>query len=306
MIIHSARALGFLRRRVTVIAAAVVVLLPAAAAFAQPTYNAGQSYWHVTHNPGGPGGSTNQILNQALQSGTPTNTYSHTELFQGSGSTKAKAGVGRTQSSTVAKVLFPSGLGVDQIDPSHTQSSSVVRIDFKGVWDINTTFGPSITGVFTVPFGATVGSGGSALFECSVSWDKIVNGVGPTAARTSYTASQSFGPGTYLTSFTAPSAPFGPLTFTPTAGVDQIIVRGWVQFAVNNDDEPTYSSMPEFGTGPGQFQPRPGHEEEDSRIFQIEPLAGFELTAAPEPGALSLLAGASLFLLRTRRRSAAR
>ena len=89
------------RRRVQCVAIAGASLTPAAAALAAaPTYNSSQSYWHVTHNPGGPGGSTNQILNQALQNGTPTNTYNHTETFKVGGTTKAKAGVGRTQSST--------------------------------------------------------------------------------------------------------------------------------------------------------------------------------------------------------------
>ena len=305
MFMHAAQSLGFLRSRViaTMFAGLAAVLIPAAASFAQPTYNAGQSYWHVTHNPGGPGGTSHQILNQALQNGTPTITYDHTMPFQGGGTTRAKAGVGRTQSSSQAKTLFPTGLGVDQIDPTHTQSSSVIRIDFKTVWDINNTFGPSITGVFSVPFGATVASGGSALFECNVQWDKIINGVGPTAARASYATSQAFGPGTYLTSFTAPSAPFGPITFTPTAGVDQIIVRGWVQFAVNNNhDGPVYSSFPESGSGPGQYLPRPGHELEDEAVLNLEPIAGFEIPAAPEPASLSLLAAGSLFLRRSRRR----
>ena len=288
------------------VACLVGLLVPAGTSFAQLSYNAGPSYWHVTHNPGGPGGSSHQILNQALQNtSSPTITYDHTTLFQGSGSTRAKAGVGRTQSSTQGKIVWPAGLGVDQIDPSHTQSSSVIRVDFKAVWDVTSNFGPSITGVFSVPFGAKVGSGGSALFEANVSWDKVINGAGPTAARTSWSMSQAFGPGTYLTTFSAPSAPFGPLTMTNSAGVDQLIVRGWVQFAANNNHSgPVYTSFPESGNEPQQFLPRPGSESEDEAVLLEIPDAGFEVDTEniPEPAALSLLVAAPLVLTRTRRR----
>ena len=77
-------------------------------------------------------------------------------------------------------------------------------------------------------------------------------------------------PGTYLTSFNATSA-LNTASMTNTAGKDQLIVRGFVQFASNNDESPSHNGFPEIGSGFGQYLPQNLQEE---RIFQIVPEAG--------------------------------
>src|SRR5918993_170825 len=112
------------------------ILAPVGAALgASASLNSTDSFYHVTHNPGGPGGATFQLLNQSIQAtSTPTNTYNSPISFEPGGN----------------------------------------------------TFGPTINGTFSIPFGATVGSGGFALLECQVIWEKIVNGGAATSMRTPF------------------------------------------------------------------------------------------------------------------------
>src|SRR5688500_15866722 len=102
------------------------ILAPVGAALgASASLNTSNSFFHLTHNPGGPGGSTVQLLNQALQAtSTPTNTYNNPITFEPGGNTVGKGGVGRTQSSTIGKVVFPSGAGITQTDPVASPSQS--------------------------------------------------------------------------------------------------------------------------------------------------------------------------------------
>jgi hypothetical protein len=296
--------------RIAAAATTLALFAPAApSAFgASATLNAGLSDWDVVHNPGGPGGTPLTALNYAIQgTSTPTVTFSNTITFEPGGTTKAKAGVGRSQSATVAKVVFPSGVGVDQTDPvaAPSQSASACKIDFNAVFDITGagSFGPSVNGTFSVPFGAKVGAGGFALFECDVHWDAVINGVTTPNVRAPFTINAGTSPsglfsspGTYLTSFNAPAAAFSPSSIPNTAGTDQLIVHGFIQFVVNNDEAPSLGAFPEVGTGVDQFLPKNIDEE---MILQMVPEVGFEVV--PEPAAAALLAGLAPLLLRRRR-----
>jgi hypothetical protein len=264
---------------------------------ATASLNTTDSYFHITHNPGSPGGATVQQLFQPIQNtSTPSNLFNNPITFEPGGTTIGKGGVGRTQSSTVAKLVFPSGAGVTQTDPvaSPSQSASALRIDFYGAFDIinSGSFGPTINGTFSVPFGATVGTGGFALFECNIIWEKIVNGGAPTQVRSPFVINSGTSPsglfstpGTYLTSFNATSA-LNTASMTNTAGKDQLIVRGFVQFASNNDESPSHNGFPEIGPGFGEYLPQTLDEE---RIFQLVPEAGFEVVPEPATGGLLAL-----------------
>src|SRR5687767_12541567 len=166
-----------------------------AALAATASLNSSLSSWNLLHHPGSgssPGASVTFTPGIAIQStSTPSITYNSLKTFKTSpsaGTTRGKAGVGRTQSSTVAKLVFPAGIGVDQTDPpSATQSSSAVRIEFHAVFDIvgAGSFGPTINSIFSVPFGATIAPGGTAQFDAHIEWFKKI-GVTTSAARTPY------------------------------------------------------------------------------------------------------------------------
>src|SRR4051812_23140428 len=81
------------------------------------------------------------------------------------GSSKAKGGAGHTEGSNLAKITFPSGMGLDQIAPSpHDVGPSRYQVSFDYVWDLPAqgTFGPPMSGTFSVPLGVKVGAGGGA------------------------------------------------------------------------------------------------------------------------------------------------
>jgi hypothetical protein len=292
----------------------------------------GSSSWTLTHNPGGPGGSattTPGLTDQATS--TPSITYSNTKTFKVGGTTKGKAGVGRSVSSTVAKTIFPSGIGVDQTDPAPaSQSASVVRIDFNSIFDITGagTFGPTINGVFSIPLGVTIAPGGVAQFGCHIEWDKKVSGV-TSQARPDYDINDGItyttgGNGTgglftnpsgssisVLKSFTVDSAPFSPSSITGGVG-DQLICHGWIQFAANNDNGPVSTVTPR---DPNDQDPDPGNPDpdpfsifdsstpEDLQILSMVPQAGFEVPDLPEPTSALLFAAAPLILRRHRKQA---
>jgi hypothetical protein len=300
----STRSRGF---RGLLAAAAVVALSGVPALAVTPTFFSGSA--SRIHDPGSPLGVASSAGITLQNTGTPSYT-SNTITFQNNspntnGTTKANIGIGRTQSSTVAKVVFPSGFGVDQTDPNHVESGSALRVDFTSTWSITGgTFGPAVSGVFSVPFAAVVGGGGSAQFECEVHWDAIVNGVSAPDVRApyyvgpSYPTTGTFGPGNYITSFTAPASAFSPSSFADSPGTDKITVRGFVQIRVNNDDAP---SSTEFPYQTSQLFPGAEQNPEYHDILQIEPIAGFEVTPEPSTG-LVLAAGGLLALRRGRRR----
>jgi MYXO-CTERM domain-containing protein len=292
---HNPRRSGFRR----LLAAAAVVALWSVPTFAlTPTFSSGSASY--IHDPGGPLGASTSGALPLQNTGSPSNTLNpDTITFQSpSGKTNAKAGIGRTQSSTVAKVVFPSGMGVDQTDPNHVENGSALRVDFSSTWNITGagSFGPSVSGVFSVPFAASIGAGGSAQVDIEVHWDAIVNGVNMPDVRSPYVVSNPYGPGSVITAFTAPASPFSPSSFTDHASTDQIKVYGFVQIRVNNDDAPSATEFP-YQTS----QLFPGAEQDPAfkDIFAIEPHAGFEVT--PEPSAAALLAVGGLLALRRRR-----
>jgi hypothetical protein len=265
-----------------------------------PTFNAAASSATVTHDPGTPGGgapfvSAIPIANGSAVLSAPFNPHTDSFLVGGNSvSTTAKAGFGRTQSTTTVKGTFASGMGVDQQDPGHAQTASSMQMDFTLVWDIiGGTFGPPLIGSFSIPVGANVGASGSASFSCNLHWNAVINGVATSDLRTPYIVSQNFGPGITLTSFTAPAAAFSPSSLTDNPGkTDQIILTGFVKFTANNDADPTIVETPTIQ----DFKDLASMPE-----LQYEPFFSFEPPATdPEPASLGVLAAGTMLLLRRR------
>lgn len=306
------------------VVASLSLLAPAGAALgASASLTGVGSSATLLHHPGaGTGTPFSQAL--AIQgTSSPTIEYTATRTFTG-GTTKGKAGVGRNQSSTIAKLVFPTGIGVDQTDPGHVQGSSVTRIDFVAIFDIvgSGSFGPSINGVFSIPFGATIGAGGSAEFQCHVDWDaKIIgqNGNNFFSVRPDYDVTPGNGglfnnntqnPMNVLTSFTAPSAPFSPSSIVGGVG-NQLRVQGFVQFAANNDNAPVTVDFPRDaadGTDPNDPDPYnlfQASTPDEEKILLLIPETGFEVdTTIPEPACGAVVAMGALLMSRRRRRQA--
>jgi hypothetical protein len=285
----------------TVVALAVGALLlsnASASATVVPTYSPGSTF-SGTHDPGTPGGGSPFTSSIAIGSGTASLTAPfapHNTLFSG-GSTKANAGMAHVQTTTLAKATFASGTGVDQSDPNHVQSASSLQLNFHFIWDIiGGTFGPPISGSFSVPVGVKTGSQGSASFQCDVHWDVIKDGVVTFDARAPYSASMSWGANVNsLTNFTAPAGAFSPSSIPDNQGTtDQIIFRGFVKFVVNNDIDPALIEIP---TDVTTYQLDPGQQFSD---FQYEPFGSFDTDKVPEPSSALLLTGMFGMLLRRR------
>src|SRR4051812_47527586 len=137
-----------LKRATLAVFAAAALFAPAGAFAASASLASVGTSVTMTHDPGSPTGSSTGPQALAIQGSSPTVEYSATRNFTG-GTTKGKAGVGNSQSSTVAKLVFPSGLGVDQSDAGHAQDFSQMTIIFTAVYDIvgSGSFGPSINAV---------------------------------------------------------------------------------------------------------------------------------------------------------------
>jgi hypothetical protein len=105
--------------------------------------------------------------------------------------------------------------------------------------------------------------------------------------------SRTFGPGKFLTSFTAPAAPFSPSSITNTFGYPgEVTIRGVLRFSVDNDDAPSLIELPTFEN----FGDMPDFEQ-----FDYEPGAIVEVPV-PEPSAACGLLVAGLLCGRRRRR----
>lgn len=283
--------------RVCLTAAAAAGGLVAADARAAvvPTFAFAQG--SASHSSGGPG-ETPAGIGLPVRSGAAVLDQTNRIDFpsgSGSGNTIMRAGLGRSQSTNRAQVTFAKGTGISQSDPGHTRGPSSLTINFQSRWTIPSgSLGPPITAGFSVPVGLNIGSGGSATFAAEVYWDANV-GLSPIPnARAPYIVSQTFGPGKYLRSFTAPAAPFSPPAIADTFGYPgEVTIRGVLRFTVDNDDAPSLIELPtaeNFGDLP------------DFEQFNYEPGAVVE-APVPEPSAAcGLLAAGVLCGSRRRRR----
>jgi hypothetical protein len=229
------------------------------------------------------------------------------------GSSKAKGGAGHSEGSNLAKITFPSGTGVDQTDPApHDVGPSTFTMAFSYKWDLPGpgTLGPPMSGTFSVPIAAKVGTGPGAFarFEWGIQWDAVVNGALVTNVRSQFSGLQTFtGAGTHVTSVTAPASAFSP-SMIPTGGNDdRLIVSGFIRFTANNDDSrtviellgPTLQDVDDEIRSDQNFllmYNDPAHPE-----YRLLASSGFEEdTTIPEPSA-ALLAGAMLTPMLARR-----
>jgi hypothetical protein len=211
----------------------------------------GQSSAFATHDPGSPGGTPFSAAipigsgRAALAPGFNPNVIA----FPG-GSTTARAGISQVGSpinggAAFVALTFAGGTGVDQSDRQHRQSASSLTESFSGVWDV--TGGPTamfgtntnrILAMASIPFAAKIGAGGSGRVTIHVEWDAVVNGVPVFNIRSPFDETVGFGAGTHSGSLNSAAPVIFP-TISGGPGVNQLSERGFLQFAVNDPDDPT-------------------------------------------------------------------
>jgi hypothetical protein len=230
------------------------------------------------------------------------------------GSSKAKGGAGHTEGSNLAKITFPTGMGIDQIDGApHDVGPSVFTLSFNFKWDLPGpgTLGPPMSGTFNVPIAAKVGTGPGAFakFEWDINWDAVVNGAYFNDVRTQWTGTHTFtGAGTHTMTFTAPASPFSPSSIGTGGGDDRLIVHGAVRFIANNDD--SRSLIETLGPAFDELDPELRNDPFIIQQYQLDPSlndvpsAGFEEEIIPEPSS-AILGGAVLLPMILRRRNRA-
>jgi hypothetical protein len=234
-------------------------------------------------------------------------------LTSGTGSSKAKGGAGHTEASNLARISFPSGAGLDQVDPNHVLGASRYQVTFNYVWDIPSgTLGPPMTGTFSVPVGAHVGTGPGAYakFAYDIHWDARINNIAVPDVRSPFIGNLTFtGAGTYVASASAPASSFTP-TSIPGGTGNLIVMRGNISFEANNDDSPTVINI--LGSTLKDVDDilradpifinlynDPSHPE-----FRTDATSGFEeLQITPEPSGALLAAMGAAALLRRRRQA---
>ena len=239
----------------TALAAAAFLAPSAARAATVPVFDNGGGV--ATHSPGSPAGSAYQYDGLGIPAGTAKADPSfnkHKIDFYGGGNTVATVGLAHNQGSNLAKITFAAGTGISQTDPLHSQSESRLDVQFTASWAITSgTFGPPINTSFSIPIGVKVGANGYAAFAADVHWSATYYGSPVADARAPYVVpATTFGPGTKLTSFTAPAAPF---TFTSLDAAPATYIRmyGTLTFTANNDDGPVLIEIPtaeNFGDQP--------------------------------------------------------
>ena len=249
------------------------------------------------HLPGTPGGAS---FGAALTSPTTQTPGFDTDFDpniinfpsgSSTGNTSAKVGIGHSESAGVARINFASGTGISQLDPGKAQSFSTLEYQFGSTWAIDSAgFGPPVTTAFSLPVARKIGAGGSASVFIDVHWDMFFGSVPIPDARTPYTTTQTYGPGSQITSFNAPPAPWA---VSKLSTGDTVTMRGTIRFTVNNDDEPSIIGIPSLEDFP-EFAGTPE--------FNME--AG--MSVAPEPTGLGLLGGVAILSLAARRRRPAR
>jgi autotransporter-associated beta strand protein len=251
---------------------------------AAPTWDSADSFLTVTHTAGtlqpagGPFSTGITIVAGTAPLAAPFN--AHTFSFTG-GSTAAKAGMGHSQSTTSAGINLAAGTGVGQTDPLSSENASSISLNFNAQWSLNNggSFGPPVSGSFSIPVGARVGAKGSASVTINVFWDAIIDGTLHTNVRNPYSANQSFGAGTTLTAFTAPTAAFSPTSFPDNGGAnDALIMHGIITFTADNEDTPTLIGIPTMNDFP-ELATRPD--------LQFQAVMGFGPSTATWPTASS-------------------
>jgi hypothetical protein len=226
------------------------------------------------------------------------------------GSSKAKGGAGHTEGSNLAKITFPSGAGVDQTDAApHDVGPSLFSLSFNFKWDLPGpgTLGPPMTGTFTIPIAAKVGTGAGAFakFEWNITWDAVINGVYTNNLRTPWSGTHTFtGAGTHTKTFTAPASSFSPSSIPTGGNDDRLICHGAITFIANNDDSRTVIETlgPTLENVDDEIRNDPLFLQQYNTNLDLHevPSAGFE-EPIPEPST-AILAGSCLLPLLLRRR----
>ena len=236
-----------------------------------------------------------------------------TTITFGTGSSRAKGGAGHTEGSNLAKITFPSGVGLDQNDPNHVLGASRYQITFNYVWALSNpgTFGPPMSGTFSIPVGVHVGTGPGAFakFEYDIHWDARIANVVVPDVRSPYVGSKTYtGAGTYVDSFTAPSSVFAPTSILGGSN-NLVVLRGHIAFEANNDDSRSLieilgsqlKDVDDLLRADAFFNSLysdPSHPE-----FRVDANSGFEEDlSVPEPSGALLAALGSAALLRRRGR----
>src|SRR5665213_1792936 len=271
-----------------------------------PTFDVAASLAGETHIVGTPSVagspySTNVTFGTPLMPQLPT---VHTFNFPSGAltlTTIATNGLAESATSTSVQLGFAAGTGVTQTDPNHAEGPSTLGCNYYAAWDIGafTTFGPPLSGTFSIPIGAKVSAGGSASFNFDVHWDLVINGSVTPDIRPSYSGSITYSnPGSYLSSFTAPAGLFTPSSIHNPGGESvQIVMTGAFFFSADNDSGPTLIEFPN-----GDYQNFPTLQTTDSQ-YDFSPGASSDVqtTVSPEPVIGVFWLGAGIFLLAGRK-----
>jgi MYXO-CTERM domain-containing protein len=257
----------------------------------------------ANHAPGSPGGTNRPAtldnpnfpnLQNASNFSTLDSDYNPSVINfpsgVGSGSTIGRVGLGNTQRSNAASILFARGTGISQSDPGRAQSFSTMEFTFGARWIVPSSglFGPPITTAFNMPVAMDVGAGGSATVFIDAHWDVVIGTAPIPDARTPYTTTQSYGAGRRTVTFNAPPATFFVNTLSPG---DVISMNGTVRFTANNDDAPTLIEIPTLA----DFPELAGQPELTSSVEM-------SVGDVPEPTVLGPIAAVGLLALGARRR----
>jgi hypothetical protein len=221
-----------------------------------PTFDATNSTATATHSPTLASGSDVQAL--TIQGASPVVTYNHLGSLPLGGDSRARAGIGHTETLTKATGVFAPGLGVTQNDPEGNDPVSQLRVDFTLKWNVFGSFGAPNTGAFSLTIGGTLGIGGTAEAVVEVHWNAIDgNGQVLTDIRSAYTQTLSFSNSTassqnFSGTLSAPAAAFIPASLNSSldGSIPAIfIVTGFVRLRVNNDAGPSdmgIQDVPQF------------------------------------------------------------